>query len=133
MPQLNESARDSLLGDPIWLEEQQAIELLAQFHETCNHRKWLLAAVAIMRAHIHVLLGVPGDPKPDSLLGGLKAYGSRELNRLYGVPASGTWWTESGSKKRKRDLPAILNAVDYIAKQENPLVIWINPVTVTWR
>ncbi len=88
---------------------------------------------AIMADHIHSLIGVPGDPDPEDLLRDLKAWGSRWLNKTYTKPASGTWWTESGSKRKKSDLPAILNAIDYIERQEHPLVVWINPVTGTWR
>jgi REP element-mobilizing transposase RayT len=133
IPRLKESAEKSLIGPPVLLIKRQAIELLQQFHETCDHRKWLLAATAIMANHVHVLLGVPGDPEPEDLLRDLKSWGSRRLNRTFAKPPSGTWWTESGSRRKKSDLPAILNAIDYIADQEYPLVIWINPITETWR
>ncbi len=130
---LTEAARKALVGPPVLLTELQGKDLLLQFHETCVHRKWLLVATAIMANHIHSLIGVPGDPDPEDLLRDFKAWGSRRLNKTYTKPASGTWWTESGSKRKKSDLPAILNAIDYIERQEHPLVVWINPVTGTWR
>ncbi|HQX48737.1 MAG TPA: transposase [Planctomycetaceae bacterium] len=133
IPRLNEAAQDALVGPPIFLTKPQAEQLLLQFHETCGYRKWLLVATAIMANHTHALLGVPGDPEPEDLLRDLKSWGSRKLNKFYGKPASGTWWTESGSRRKKPDLSAIFNAIDYIKDQENPLVIWINPITETWR
>ena len=122
-----------MVGPPVLLTEPQGKDLLLQFHETCEHRKWLLVATAIMANHIHSLIGVPDDPDPENLLRDFKAWGSRRLNKTYTKPASGTWWTESGSKRKKSDLPAILNTIDYIERQEHPLVVWINPVTGTWR
>ena len=35
-------------------------------------RKWLLIAVGIMRTHLHLLVGVPGDPDPEKLLNDFK-------------------------------------------------------------
>jgi hypothetical protein len=49
------------------------------------------------------------------------------LNAHWGKPASGTWWTESGSKRKKADYTAVANAVRYVVNQENPLVVWIHP------
>lgn len=85
-----ESARRHLKSEPILLTQSQAELLLVQFQETTDFRHWLLAAVAIMANHIHVVLGVPGDPDPDNLLRDLKSYGSRKLNRTIGRPESET-------------------------------------------
>jgi len=113
-------------GKPIFLRHRQAETLLSQFQETANYRGWQLLAAAIMRAHIHLLVGVPGDPEPETLLRDFKAYGSRALNRQWSKPKSGTWWTESGSRRKKQG-PAILAAVRYVAQQKNPLLVWIHP------
>jgi len=78
-----------------------------------------------MANHVHLVVGVPGDPEPDTLLGDFKSYGSRALNRNFGRPQSDTWWTESGSKRKLRDESAVLAAVEYIRHQQNPLLIWI--------
>ncbi len=133
MPGLFESARMRLKSSPIFLTQPQADLLLLQFQETCDIRNWLLVGVAIMANHVHVLLGVPGDPEPEVLLQDLKAYGSRKLNRTFGKPASETWWTQSGSKRKLPDKVSIRNAIQYLRDQEYPLVIWINPIVDTWE
>jgi hypothetical protein len=70
---------------------------------------------------------VPGDPDPELMLRDYKAYASRALNRRWRKPDSGTWWTESGSKRKLKDEAAILAAARYIRDQEFPLVVWIHP------
>ncbi len=100
--------------------------MLPQFQETATCREWLLLAVGVMANHTHLVVGVLGDPEPEKLLHDFKSYASRKLNRLWTRPVNGTWWTESGSKRKLRDTQAVLAAVEYVRNQEFPLVIWIN-------
>ncbi len=130
MPGLKHASQSRLKCPPILLNSSQADALLSQFHETANHRHWQILAVAIMRTHIHLISAVAGDPDPDSILKDYKAYASRKLNSRWEKPASGTWWTESGSKRKKWNYAAVVRAVRYVANQENPLLIWIHP---EWR
>lgn len=130
MPGLKAAAQSRLKCPPIHLQMPQAASLLEQFHETAAYRGWQCIAVAIMRNHIHLLAEVKNDPPPDVILKDFKSYGSRKLNSWRGKPASGTWWTESGSKRKKANYVAVVNAVRYVANQENPLLIWIHP---EWR
>jgi len=118
------SAERNLKSKPILLERLQATALLDQFQETCRIRGWLLIAAGIMKSHIHLVVGVPGDPDPEKVLGDLKAYGSRKLNRQMSRPESGTWWTVRGSKRKLPDDRAIEAAVNYIRNQQHPLIIW---------
>jgi REP element-mobilizing transposase RayT len=127
MPGLQASARAALKEAPIYFTRAQAEALLAQFQETAEYRGWLLLAVAIMANHCHILVGVRGDPEPDVILGNFKSYGSRALNRHWGKPACGTWWTEGGSKRKKVGKDAVHDAIQYTRGQEHPLVIWVNP------
>jgi REP element-mobilizing transposase RayT len=78
-----------------------------------------------MRNHVHLVVGVPGDPEPADLLRDFKSYGSRALSRRWGKPANGTWWTESGSKRKLPNEPAVGAAIRYVREQPHPLVIWI--------
>ncbi len=77
---LQEFARSQMKGPPVFLDANHAAALLTQFQETAAVRGWQLSAVAIMRNHVHVVVGVVGDPEPDTLLRDLKSYGSRRLN-----------------------------------------------------
>jgi REP element-mobilizing transposase RayT len=128
MPRLEEYARSLLKGDPIRLNESKAVDLFAQFQETATHRGWELLAIAIMADHVHVVLGVLGDPKPEDLLRDLKSYGSRKLNKSRGVPKSETWWTESGSTRKLATREGIFAAIQYVLDQEYPLLVWTAPI-----
>ncbi|HMF20142.1 MAG TPA: transposase [Gemmataceae bacterium] len=126
---LEAASRERLKGDPIYLIQEQAEVLFQQFRETANHRQWEFRGVAIMANHIHLVVGVLGDPDPEILIGNFKSYGSRALNRRWGKPASETWRTGHGGSTRK--LPneaAILAALEYLRNLANPLLIWIADV-----
>lgn len=121
---LLESSRNLLKSPPVSLNNLQARELLEQFQETSRIRGWLAIAIGIMRTHIHVVIGVPGDPKPETILGNFKAYGSRRLNKKWPKPASDTWWTTRGSTRKLSNHQSIEAVVNYIVRQPNPLLIW---------
>ena len=127
MPGYERSAAAALKCPPIYFSVAQARAILAQLHETTNHRGWRLCATAVMANHMHIVVGVPGDPEPAALLRDYKAYASRTLNNNWSKPESGTWWTESGSKRKLPDDDAVVAAVRYVWKQHNPLVRWIAP------
>jgi REP element-mobilizing transposase RayT len=124
MPGLEESAQRHVIGQPIRLTEDQATIVLAQFQETASFRGWNLLAVAIMSNHVHLVVGVPGDPDPAELLRDFKSYASRALNKQFGKPASERWWTESGSRRKLSDESAVTAAVRYVLDQQHPLVTW---------
>ncbi|MBW3597099.1 MAG: transposase [Planctomycetes bacterium] len=128
MPGLRRFAVQKLRGPPVRFVKGQAEVLLGQFQETAAHRGWMLLAVAIMSNHVHLVVGVPGDPDPETLLRDFKSYGSRALNRRWSKPVSDTWWTESGSKRKLANEAAILAAVRYVIEQEFPLVLWTAPI-----
>jgi REP element-mobilizing transposase RayT len=90
MPDLRKASERLLKGPPVYLRLPHAEPLFAQFQETAQYRHWTLIAVAIMRAHLHLLIGVPGDPNPEDLLRDFKAYGSRSLNQRFSRPKGGT-------------------------------------------
>jgi REP element-mobilizing transposase RayT len=54
--------------------------VLSQLRETAATRGWTLFAVGIMANHVHVIVGVDGDPAPADLLRDLKGWTSRALN-----------------------------------------------------
>ena len=127
MPELRQHVEKLLSAPPVFLNRQHADVLLAQFQETANYRGWLLIGAAVMVSHVHVAVGVPVDPDPETMLRDFKAYGSRALNRRWGKPKSDTWWTESGSKRRLKTDDSVLRATRYVRDQESPLLVWIHP------
>jgi REP element-mobilizing transposase RayT len=126
IPGLRRFSEQSLKCPPIFLTRSHAELLLPQFRETTTHRGWTLYAVAILTNHIHIVVGVIGDPDPSDLLGDFKSYGSRPLNRRWKKPASGTWWTAGGSKRKAIDDSSVWGAIVYVRDQENPLLVWLN-------
>jgi len=40
-----------------------------------------------MPTHIHLVVGVSGDPPPEKIIGNFKSYGSRTLNLRWGEAA----------------------------------------------
>ena len=60
-------------------------------------------------------IGIPNDP----------SNGGRALNRGWGVPVSGRWWTDKGSKRKLKDAEALQAAIAYVRKQPNALVIYV--------
>ena len=125
MPGLWQSAHDLLKCDPIRLNVDQALALLDQFHETAAYRCWVLHAVAAMADHAHIVVEALSEIDPSDLLADFKAYGSRALNRRWGKPASGTWWTEGGSKRKKATAEAIEEAIGYVRDQPYALAVWV--------
>ena len=123
-PELRRLAQSKLVGDPIKLERDHAILLKDQFEETARYRGWIIVIGAILATHVHLVVGVHGDPDPSELLRDFKSYGSRPLNQRFGKPESGTWWTEQGSKRKVKDQPHYEAVTAYVANQVNPLVIW---------
>jgi REP element-mobilizing transposase RayT len=121
---LKEAARNRLKGSPVWLTSDQAAAVLAQFQQTAQYRGWRLLAAAVMANHVHLVVGVRGDPDPTKILGDFKAYASRALNARWGKPPSGTWWTYAGSKRKLPDEHAVLAAVHYVRRQPQPLAVW---------
>ncbi len=125
MSALRRSALAAMRAEPVWLGKPYAQTLIRQFQETAAHRGWMLLAVAVMANHFHLVVGVTGDPEPRRVLADFKAYGSRALNRRFGAPRSGDWWTSGGSKRKLPDEVAAMAAVNYVLhRQERPLVTW---------
>jgi hypothetical protein len=75
-----------------------------------------------------VIVGVPGDPDPQSILELLKSWATRALKKLRPLPRNGTFWTARGSKRKLPDERAVGNGVVYVVrKQPDPLAVWFAP------
>ena len=121
---LRQSARELMRGEPIRLNAEQARILMEQFKETARFRNWKIYAAAIMADHVHLVVGVNGDPEPWKILGDFKSYGSRALTRQFGKPASETWWTSKGSTRKLPDEKALQAAIAYVLNQKDALAIY---------
>jgi REP element-mobilizing transposase RayT len=113
-----------LVGQPVWLTAEQARVVADQFQETARFRRWLLVACAVMANHVHLVVGVAADPDPAKLIHDFKSYATRALKAAGHMPRGGRWWTESGSRRKLPDERAVCAAVEYVRRQQKPLVIW---------
>jgi REP element-mobilizing transposase RayT len=121
-PRLRGYAERIMKGAPVYLTAKQAAPLLEQLQETAAHRGWELLAVAILANHVHLVVGVAGDPDPADLLRDFKSYGSRRLNQLGKKPLNGSWWAESGSRRVLKTELSLRAAIRYVLEQEHALV-----------
>lgn len=126
---VRQRARDNLVGDPVWLTAEQAAIVLEQFRLTAAYRGWSLLAAAVMANHVHLVVGVPGDPDPAQLLHDFKSYATRALKAHGQVPSGGRWWTESGSRRKLSGARAVQAASAYVLNQQRPLVVWSPDMT----
>jgi len=122
-PALENYSRNIMKGEPIYLDGEQAKQLLEQFKETAGYRGWRLIAVAIVVNHVHLIVGVQGDPDPADLLRDFKSHGSRRLNRHWTRPAGGSWWAESGSRRRLKEEANVFAAIKYVLEQQGTLLV----------
>ena len=125
-PGLLASAHRLLKCPPIFLTAEQAIAVLAQFRETAAYRGWHLHAAAVMANHFHIVVTTPDDALSADILGDFKSYASRALNRRWAKPASGTWWTASGSRRPLPGWAAVEDASGYVRDQPGALAVWVN-------
>ena len=122
IPGVQQAALAQRKGPPVAVALPEAEQLLDQFQETAAYRRWTLRAVSVMFNHLHLVVEASPVVGKTDLLRDFKSDASRRLNRLFGARASGTWWTDSGSCRPVRHLPA---AVYYVChRQPNPLVVW---------
>jgi REP element-mobilizing transposase RayT len=130
LPALHAYAASIMTEDAIRLNLAQAEALAEQLQETAGHRGWRLLALAVMANHVHVVVGVPGDPDPEKLLDDFKAWGTRRLN--YGWGRRAHWWTQGGSKRPKKTAAALRAAIKYVRDQPHALVVWLDPEARAW-
>ena len=79
-----------------------------------------------MPNHVHVLVEVNDDIKPENVAGDLKRFGSQRLNAVFGKPESETWWTV-GSSIRRKTADSVPDVLKYIKNQCHALLVWITP------
>jgi REP element-mobilizing transposase RayT len=130
LPPLQAYASSIMTEDAVLLELAQAEAVAEQLRETAAHRGWRLLALAVIANHMHVVVGVPGDPDPEKLLGDFEAWATRRLNT--GWSRREHWWTQSGSKRPKKTAAALGAAIQYVRDQPHALVVWLDPEALAW-
>ena len=124
IPGLRRSALKLMKCDPVRLTTEQALAVHDQFLGTATFRQWYLHAIAVMANHFHVVVTAPEGVMTDTMLRDFKSYASRALNKRWTKPKSGTWWTQSASRRKLPDDRAVENAIQYVLNQHQPLAIY---------
>ena len=88
-PALAAYAAAIMTEDAVLLDLDQADAVANQLRETARYRRWQLLGLAVIPNHVHVMVGVPGDPDPERLLADFKAWCTRRLNNGWGIAAAG--------------------------------------------
>jgi REP element-mobilizing transposase RayT len=119
------AARRLLREPPVWFGRHDAEVIVGSFRETAAHHAWSLLAAAVMPNHVHIVVGVAGDPAPSTLVRDFKAYASRALNRDRGYEPGvrGRWWTRSAATRPLRDAKQLAAAIDYVSAQPDRLLL----------
>jgi REP element-mobilizing transposase RayT len=130
LPPLQAYAAAIMTEDAVLLDLARAEALAEQLRETAGHRGWRLLALAVMVNHVHLVVGVPGDPDPEKILGDFKAWCTRRLNGGWGPREH--WWTQGGSRRPKKTAAALRAAIKYVRDQPPALVVWLDPEARAW-
>ena len=102
----------------------QAEVILERWQNTVGELDGKLIVVAIMRNHFHFVAVFPGKIAKAKALQFFKGRASWALNQRFGKR---TWWTDSGSVRYSFDETAFRTRIEYVKRQKNPLVLWVNP------
>jgi REP element-mobilizing transposase RayT len=130
---LESYAASRLKGPPILLTSEHAVELEQQFYETAQYRGWSVLGLAILINHVHLVVLVEGDPDGSAILRDFKSFASRRLNARFGKPASGSWWSESGSRRVVKADANHEAVEDYVKQQSGAFLIRIHRPADTGR
>lgn len=125
IPKLEAWVRANMKGPPVVLGLPDAKAMIAQYQETARIRGWDLQAASVMNNHTHIVVEVPGDLAPKSVLETFKSWATRAVKKIRPLPPNGRFWTAKGSRRKLPDDAATRAAVIYVVKkQPNPLAVW---------
>jgi REP element-mobilizing transposase RayT len=98
--------------------------VLRAIRNVCDHEKWTLYGVHVRATHVHVI--VAAKPSPETVMGKLKAYASRALNKRFGHRSKR--WTRHGSTKRVWSPVALEATLSYVLdRQGERMACYENP------
>ncbi len=120
-PELSESAKERMSGEPVHLDAQHATTAGDAFMEAATKHQIRLVAYAIMSDHVHVLC--QASQEGPELLQLMKGVSSRRLGQAFPLANSPRWWTKSGSIRHLKPGDDPTAAIDYVCKQRGSLVV----------
>ena len=115
-PEREATAREAMRGEPVKLDPELRALVREALLDSAGRRDWSVHALQVRSNHVHVVLSA-GDTPPGRVLGILKAYASRALNRAR-PGAWPRWWTRQGSKRSLFTDEVVARAVRYVQSQD---------------
>ncbi len=88
--------------------------VLVAIQDVCRHQGWTLYGAHVRSTHVHVV--VEAQPSPEEVMGKLKAYASRVLNRRGGQNSKR--WSRHGSTRRLWSPMEVDAAVEYVVYRQ---------------
>lgn len=96
--------------------------VLTALRQHCQDREWLLHAAHVRSNHVHVVVTAP--LVPEMILGQLKAYAARALNKAQGQRCRR--WGYHGSTRYLWEPLHVAAAVDYVVAQQGfPMALYV--------
>jgi REP element-mobilizing transposase RayT len=111
--------------EPYLLDEVRRIAVLEGMKEVCHRRGWTLLAAHVRTNHVHAVL--EADRPPDQVMGALKAYASRVLNRLRLDGKDRRRWAHHGSTRYLWTKEETAAAIRYVVEgQGTPMAVFVH-------
>ena len=108
----------------VTLDRTARTVVLHAIREVCREHAWTLYAAHVRATHVHVV--VEAEPPPEHVMGKLKAYASRALNRCCGQTPKR--WSRHGSTRRLWSPVEVDATVDYVLhRQGDPMATYEQP------
>lgn len=87
----------NLKGEEFLLTIPQREIVLQAIIEVCQYSKWYLHSVHVRTNHVHIIVST--DQNPEYIMGKMKAYASRALNKNFPELKGRKFWTAHGSTR----------------------------------
>ncbi|MCB1020585.1 MAG: hypothetical protein H6509_06285 [Bryobacterales bacterium] len=122
-PLRSATERGLMTADVASLDEPERAIVLEEIISSCSRQNWLLHAAHVRSTHVHVVLTTA--TKPEVVLGKVKSFASRALNKRFGKKQRR--WATHGSTVWLWDPRRLDRAVDYVVRgQGSPMQLYVN-------
>lgn len=110
---------------PYLLDEVRRAAVLEGLKDACLRRGWTLLAAHVRTNHVHTVL--LADRPPEQVMGALKAYASRVLNRLHLDAKDRRRWAHHGSTRYLWTREETSAAIRYVLEgQGTPMAVFVH-------
>jgi REP element-mobilizing transposase RayT len=109
-----------MVHDPYTPDEVRRHAVLRSIKEVCCFRDWTLLAAHVRTNHVHAV--VTADCIPEQVMIALKAYSSRELNRMAIDGARRRRWAQHASIRSLWTKEAVAAAVEYVIRGQGEVM-----------